>query len=341
METQYVYLLQTREFFNSKQPVYKIGRTKKHNLTRFSQYTLGSVLLFQSSCRDCYKLEREIITLFKQKYIHKHLIGRESFEGDVDEMVRDLCDIIKYERETRVLIVNNIESTQEVVVEEIRHCEENDGNEVMKVDNENDIINDFVKECVQCIVEENIPDVVVEEECVQDVNEEECVQYVVENEIIQAANEDIDIIIEDVENDNIICEDVEEDVVICQEVRSEFTVNNVKGRFICKICHFDTDTNGQLKQHSHSQKHLKNLENKGDVISPYKCSKCERGYQTRSGLQKHKLVCKAPEVASPEVVVPITLELGNIDLQTKIENLERVIGKLTSLVENNLTIASK
>ena len=118
-------------------------------------------------------------------------------------------------------------------------------------------------------------------------------------------------------------------------------MNNVKGRFICKICHFDTDTNGQLKQHSHTQKHMKNLENKDDVISPYKCGKCERGYQTKSGLQKHKLVCKAPEVASPEAVVPITPELGNIDLQTKIDNLERVIGKLTSLVENNLTTASK
>ena len=338
METQYVYLLQTREFFNSKQPVYKIGRTKKHNLTRFSQYTLGSVLLFQSSCRDCYKLEREIITLFKQKYIHKHLIGRESFEGNVDEMVRDLCDIIKYERETPVLIVNNIESTQEVVVEE------NDGNEVIQVDIENNIINAFVEECIQDVVEENIPDVVVED--ILDVVEEECVQDVVENEIIQASNEEIDIIIEDndndviedVENDNVIIEDVgSEDIVICQEVRSEFTVNNVKGRFICKICHFDTDTNGQLKQHSHTQKHMKNLENKDDVISPYKCGKCERGYQTKSGLQKHKLVCKAPEVASPEAVVPITPELGNIDLQTKIDNLERVIGKLTSLVENKLT----
>ena len=328
METQYVYLLQTREFFNSKQPVYKIGRTKKLNLTRFSQYTLGSVLLFQSSCRDCYKLEREIITLFKQKYIHKHLIGRESFEGNVDEMVRDLCDIVKYERETPVLIVNNIESTQEVVVEE------NDGNEVIQVDIENNIINAFVEECIQDVVEENIPDVVVED--IRDVVEEECVQDVVENEIIQAVNEDIDIIIEDVENDNVIIEDVgSEDIVICQEVRSELIVNNVKGRFYCRTCHFETDTNGHLKQHSLTQTHLKILE--GVVTTPYKCSKCERGYQTRSGLQKHKLVCKAPEVASPEVVVPITLELGNIDLQTKIENLERVIGKLTSLVANKLT----
>jgi hypothetical protein len=291
------------------------------------------VLLFQSSCRDCYKLEREIIALFKQKYIHKHLIGRESFEGDVDEMIRDLCDIIKYEREKSVLIVNNTEPAQEVVVEKITQCEENDGNEVIQVDIENNIINAFVEECSQGIVEnENIPDAV-------------------ENENIQAFVEEIDTIIEDVENDNVIIEDVEnedvviedvkndnviiEDVVICQEVRSELSVNNVKGRFYCRTCHFETDTNGHLKQHSLTQTHLKILE--GVVTTPYKCCKCERGYQTKSGLQKHKLVCKAPEVASPEVELPIVPEIVSLDLHTKIENLEKVIGKLTSLVENNLT----
>ena len=63
------------------------------------------------------------------------------------------------------------------------------------------------------------------------------------------------------------------------------------------------------------------------------CSKCERRYQTKSGLQKHKTVCKVVDVTQPI----ITPELGNIDLQTKIDNLERVIGKLTSLVENKLT----
>jgi hypothetical protein len=71
VETQYVYLLQTREFLNLNEPVYKIGRSKQDNLSRFSQYTLGSVLLYQSSCYDNIKLEKEIIALFKQKYIHK------------------------------------------------------------------------------------------------------------------------------------------------------------------------------------------------------------------------------------------------------------------------------
>ena len=320
METQYVYLLQTREFFNSKQPVYKIGRTKKHNLTRFSQYTLGSVLLFQSSCRDCYKLEREIITLFKQKYIHKHLIGRESFEGNADEMIQDLCDIIKYERKTTVLIVNNIESTQEVVVEE------NDGNEVIQVDNENNIINAFVKEYLQGIVEENIPDAV-------------------ENENIQAFVEEIDIIIEDVEedneNDNII-EDVEEyvesdnvieDVEI--DVRGESIVIKKKGsKFYCDVCNYSTCVKSNMQKHFKSNKHELN-ENPPiiDLENPPKfhCKVCNKCYKSQSGIYKHSQTCKAVEVELP--VVP---EIVPLDFHTKMDNLERDIGKLKSLVENNL-----
>ena len=103
-------------------------------------------------------------------------------------------------------------------------------------------------------------------------------------------------------------------------------------KFFCARCHFFTDTNGHLKQHSLTKKHLKIMANKeDDVTSPYKCGKCERGYQTKSGLQKHKLVCKAPDIASPEIVAP---EIVNIDLHAKIDNLEKVIDKLTVLVQN-------
>ena len=54
--TQYVYLFHTREFFNSNQPIYKIGKTTKPNFTRFSNYPKGSVMLFQSACLNCHEL---------------------------------------------------------------------------------------------------------------------------------------------------------------------------------------------------------------------------------------------------------------------------------------------
>jgi hypothetical protein len=366
VETQYVYLLQTREFLNSKEPVYKIGRSKQDNYSRFSQYDLGSVLLFQSSCSDNIKLEREIIDLFSKKYEHIKIVGKEWFRGDVDEMRVDFCDIIKNSITTGKLKNNDTISVQDVVVEE--GCVEDIVVEEGCVEDivvEERIHQYLLEECTQqYLIEEVIQDVV--EEKVQGIVEEkvrDIVEECEENENIQVVVGEIDIIIEDVKNDNIIIEDVKndniiiedvkndniiiedvkedvkndiiEDVVICQEVRSELSVNNVKGRFYCRTCHFETDTNGHLKQHSLTQTHLKILE--GVVTTPYKCCKCERGYQTKSGLQKHKLVCKAPEVASPEVELPIVPEIVSLDLHTKIENLEKVIGKLTSLVENNLT----
>ena len=45
MDTQYIYLLQEREFIKTKEPIYKIGKTKQVNNKRFGQYPKGSVLL--------------------------------------------------------------------------------------------------------------------------------------------------------------------------------------------------------------------------------------------------------------------------------------------------------
>lgn len=94
---QYVYLLHTREFRNSHQPIYKIGRTKQSNFRRFGNYERGFVMLFQSSCRDCALLEKEIIRLFTIKYVRRLEYGREYFEGDQLSMMGDLCDIVRNE----------------------------------------------------------------------------------------------------------------------------------------------------------------------------------------------------------------------------------------------------
>ena len=45
---QYTYIIQEREFVNSREPVYKIRKTKQQNQKRFSSYpkqeTYGSLL---------------------------------------------------------------------------------------------------------------------------------------------------------------------------------------------------------------------------------------------------------------------------------------------------------
>jgi len=88
----YIYLLQEREFVNSNQSIYKIGKTKRENLTRFHQYPKNSLLLLQLQCLDnCDNIEKKLIESFKSKYKQRTDIGREYFEGNYQLMMIDIC----------------------------------------------------------------------------------------------------------------------------------------------------------------------------------------------------------------------------------------------------------
>jgi hypothetical protein len=56
---EYIYLLQDAEFVKNGEPVYKIGKTKQENQNRFTTYTKGYIILFQSSILNinCEKVE--------------------------------------------------------------------------------------------------------------------------------------------------------------------------------------------------------------------------------------------------------------------------------------------
>jgi hypothetical protein len=95
--TEYIYLLQTREFINKDEKIYKIGRTCKDNLTRFNQYPKGSKLLFQVICEESKEREKELLIKFREKYIEKKEIGNEYFEGNYNEMIKDIFECIEKE----------------------------------------------------------------------------------------------------------------------------------------------------------------------------------------------------------------------------------------------------
>ena len=97
MTEHYVYLFHTKEFVDSKEHVYKIGKSTQHNFKRFNQYNDGTTFHFQMSCHNCHDLEKKIITLFKINYeLH---CGREYFRGNRFRMVQDICRIIIDEKE--------------------------------------------------------------------------------------------------------------------------------------------------------------------------------------------------------------------------------------------------
>ena len=80
----YIYLLQTREAIRSEEDVYKIGRTK--NLQkRLGQYS-GHVLYFVQNSWDPNTHERQLIDLFRNKFLSRKDYGQEYFEGKIDDM---------------------------------------------------------------------------------------------------------------------------------------------------------------------------------------------------------------------------------------------------------------
>jgi hypothetical protein len=175
MELQYVYLIQEREFIQLQKPIYKVGKTKQPNFTRFTQYPKDSALIFQSACNDCDLCEKEIIQLFKKKYQQKKNIGTEYFEGNFTFMLSDICDITsqlwkkqkKIDQERKAIeeeikrhLEAQIREEIEIKIEcegrrhiedEFRQKSESDTNfQVEKVENKNEWTAEFLFSCSTC-----------------------------------------------------------------------------------------------------------------------------------------------------------------------------------------------
>ena len=101
-KTHYIYLLQIREHRRLKEPIYKLGKTTQETVSRFKQYPKGSVLIYQSICVDCSTAERELLNLFRIKYIPETNVDTESFRGcyrsmrkDIDAVINKQLDILE------------------------------------------------------------------------------------------------------------------------------------------------------------------------------------------------------------------------------------------------------
>jgi hypothetical protein len=118
MKTNYIYLLQEREFIKTNESIYKVGMTEKENHKRFNQYPKGSVLLFQMICNKCKIIENIIIQIFRDKFINRKDIGNEYFEGNHKHMMSIIYETISNELE------NNLENVD--IEEDISSkCREN------------------------------------------------------------------------------------------------------------------------------------------------------------------------------------------------------------------------
>jgi len=105
-----VYIIQLREFLDKN--VYKIGMTTK-GWKRFDNYPKGSNLIMYMRVSNPKEIENKIKTKFIAKFTQKTDYGTEYFEGDIDKMIADFCEISQIENnliETKKKdIVNNIQ----------------------------------------------------------------------------------------------------------------------------------------------------------------------------------------------------------------------------------------
>jgi len=107
--TEYIYLLQEREFKKTNEPIYKIGKTKQKNLGRIQNYSNGTILLIQMKCNNCDIMERNLINIFKNKYQQETSIGLEYFYGNADDMIEDIINNILLEKQN----INKIDEKEE------------------------------------------------------------------------------------------------------------------------------------------------------------------------------------------------------------------------------------
>jgi hypothetical protein len=93
-----VYFIQPTELKDTKK--YKIGMSKKNDLSRFKKYHLGTRFILIMSCKYPVTLEGILKAEFKNKY--KLIAGSEYFEGNEEDMLKDFLQIINDHKENNL-----------------------------------------------------------------------------------------------------------------------------------------------------------------------------------------------------------------------------------------------
>ena len=124
----------------TKELIYKIGKTKQENLQRIKSYPNGSILLLYIITNDCDKKEKLIIQKFKEHFIHKKDIGNEYFMGDYNHMINIILSIISISNESSLIESSSLESSS--LESSLIESSSNDSlNSIVYFDYDNKIIN--------------------------------------------------------------------------------------------------------------------------------------------------------------------------------------------------------
>jgi len=83
----FIYLTHLREFINSNQEIYKLGKSGKLDRSRLYGYPKGSNTILTLFVKNHHKAEEELLQLFSDKFTKMNNIGREYFEGNLSDML--------------------------------------------------------------------------------------------------------------------------------------------------------------------------------------------------------------------------------------------------------------
>jgi hypothetical protein len=171
--TGYIYLFQTKEFVDSRQPIYKFGKTTKLNLDEFEELPVGSRVILQISCDDCHVLERKINSLFTVNYEPKNPNERGYFRGNHKSMVEDLFTFYEYYVQTTLINSQIIEYQRRIVIEEVIEEVKIEEVKIEEVKIEEVKIEEVKIEEVK-IEEVKIEEVKIEEEVIEEIDVHTC-----------------------------------------------------------------------------------------------------------------------------------------------------------------------
>lgn len=108
--TGYIYLIHEREFINSKQYIYKLGKTEQQGCRRFNNYPKHSVIKIILQVHNCSEIEKSLLQTFDTQFINKKEIGREYYEGNCKIMIQEICKYIPSDfEEIKSPILDNTE----------------------------------------------------------------------------------------------------------------------------------------------------------------------------------------------------------------------------------------
>ena len=115
-----IYVIHTREFCTLKTNIYKLGRSFKLD-TRIKQYPKHSKAMFVINCQNSVLCEKNLINLFKTKFKQCLDYGHEYFQGDINDMIKEIFNYIYNDNEfgkicdksAKSIFVNKVETKKE------------------------------------------------------------------------------------------------------------------------------------------------------------------------------------------------------------------------------------